>query len=177
MNETVIYMVGPFRALDYAVHNPPFLEHLGGITYGNSSIMGIDKLFDWIFSLVGIEYNSSYEQIGETLQEAKISINNEKGYFNFAFSSILYYYLDFRFVGVIIIPFFVGFILRFLIHKFNKYPSVPIFALIIFILMCCIMGFFNWELSKPGPFAYCLYLIYFHYTFLVCKKIKRKVYK
>ncbi len=43
--------------------------------------MGIDKLFDWIFSLVGIEYNSSYEQIGETLQEAKISINNEKGYF------------------------------------------------------------------------------------------------
>lgn len=67
--------------------------------------MGIDKLFDWIFSLVGIEYNSSYEQIGETLQEAKISINNEKGYFNFAFSSILYYYLDFRFVGVIIIPF------------------------------------------------------------------------
>ena len=39
------------------------------------------------------------------------------------------------------------------------------------------MGFFNWELSKPGPFAYCLYLIYFHYTFLVCKKIKRKVYK
>lgn len=40
--------------------------------------MGIDKLFDWIFSLVGIEYNSSYEQIGETLQEAKISINNEK---------------------------------------------------------------------------------------------------
>ena len=143
----------------------------------NNFMNGIDKLFDWIFSLVGIEYNSSYEQIGETLQEAKISINNEKGYFNFAFSSILYYYLDFRFVGVIIIPFFVGFILRFLIHKFNKYPSVPIFALIIFILMCCIMGFFNWELSKPGPFAYCLYLIYFHYTFLVCKKIKRKVYK
>ena len=156
MNETVIYMVGPFRALDYAVHNPPFLEHLGGITYGNSSIMGIDKLFDWIFSLVGIEYNSSYCLLYTS------DAADER---------------SFRFVGVIIIPFFVGFILRFLIHKFNKYPSVPIFALIIFILMCCIMGFFNWELSKPGPFAYCLYLIYFHYTFLVCKKIKRKVYK
>ncbi|WP_303207599.1 O-antigen polymerase [Bacteroides oleiciplenus] len=174
VNETVIYLVGPFRALDYAVHNPPFLDHLGGITYGSSSIMGADKLLDWILSSLSIEYNSAYEQVGTILQEARLSVCNEEGYFNYAFSSILYYYLDFRFIGVIIIPFVIGFILRFFIHKFNRYPSIPLFALIIFILMCCIMGFFSWELSKPGPFAYCLYLLFFHYSFIFLKSLLLK---
>ncbi len=161
-----MYLVGPFRALDYAVNSDYFLDKLGGCYFGEATFLGFNKLLDWIFSLVGIDYNSSYELVGNTLQETSVDINSSATSFNFAFSSILYYYLDFKVLGVITIPFCLGIVLRILINKFHRYPSIPAFALFVYLLTICLTGFFTWDLSKPGPAAYCLYLLFFHYSFV-----------
>ncbi len=166
LEEIVVYLVGPFRALDYAVNSDYFLDKLGGCYFGEATFLGFNKLLDWIFSLVGIDYNSSYELVGNTLQETSVDINSSATSFNFAFSSILYYYLDFKVLGVITIPFCLGIVLRILINKFHRYPSIPAFALFVYLLTICLTGFFTWDLSKPGPAAYCLYLLFFHYSFV-----------
>ena len=166
LEEIVVYLVGPFRALDYAVNSDYFLDKLGGCYFGEATFLGFNKLLDWIFSLVGIDYNSSYELVGNTLQETSVDINSSATSFNFAFSSILYYYLYFKVLGVITIPFCLGIVLRILINKFHRYPSIPAFALFVYLLTICLTGFFTWDLSKPGPAAYCLYLLFFHYSFV-----------
>lgn len=160
--EIIVYLVGPFRALDYAVHTESFLADLGGMNLGRTTILGFEKLLEWMVTFLGFSYNSAYELVGQTLQDARISVMNSESDFNFAFSSMLYFYLDFRFWGVIIIPYTIGFLERWLIHRATLHLTLPIFALIIYIVMCCLMGFFSWEFSKPGPCAYLIYLALSH---------------
>lgn len=159
-NEQVMsYLIGPFRMLDYAIHNHNFLLDLGFCTFGKSTLLGPDKLLYWIVTPLGIPYVSNYEEILGGMQDALVIVTKGgSNGMNYAFSSILFFYLDFGLFGVFIIPFFLGCILRYFVHIFSKKPNIPILALIVFFLAELMISFFNWELAKPGLFLYCLVL-------------------
>lgn len=156
LSQFVWYMLGPIRALDYAFEYQ--YDSFLGFWYGRATIGGFDTLLKMIIHALGGNYTTANQVIGGYLQEHLITV----GYgitFNFAYTALIFYYLDFGYFGILLWPFFLGIITRFLVHRFQKKPSLARLILMLFFFYATIFATFSWIFYKTASVVLIILLI------------------
>lgn len=154
----VTYLVGPFRALDYALgHN--YLDAVGGYQYGRCTLGFVDTMMQLILNTIGVEYEAGVKQLAHYVQNNWIDIGDNH-YFNFAYTAILFYYVDFDLLGVIIFPLLLGYFSRIIINKIYTKNNPCVLILAAFIFTVLYGTGFTWRLYRHDTFVtICLIVI------------------
>lgn len=125
--QMVSYAVGPIIAYDYALsHN--YKERIGGYKYGGLTLAAPNLLLYIILNKMGWKYEKALDDLVKIKQDEVIFIGD--GSWNALYTSLLFYYLDFGWLGIIIIPLFFGYISRYMIKCFYKTNSIGHFVII-----------------------------------------------
>lgn len=125
--QMVSYAVGPIIAYDYALsHN--YKERIGGYKYGGLTLAAPNLLLYIILNKMGFKYEKALDDLVEIKQDEVIFIGD--GSWNALYTSLLYYYLDFGWLGIIIIPLFFGYFLRYMIKCLYRTNSIGYFVIV-----------------------------------------------
>lgn len=127
---------------------------------------GIDNLLKLVIHYLGGSYTIAHDEIGHLLQNSKISVGNGI-IFNYAYTNIIFHYLDFGYVGVLLFPFLYGFIVRYSIYKFTQKPTLLTLGIMIYLVYISMFNIFSWEFQKPSSIIYVLLLLFFNMFILI----------
>lgn len=138
----VTYFVGPFRALEYGMtHN--YEERMGGYKYGLSTLGCVDQFIETVANRVGIQYERANKSIYDILQNNWILIPHT---FNFAYTAVFNFYMDFGYLGIFVIPFFLGALLKKMAIRFGRIGNPFFLILIIYYFSILFDTYFSWRL-------------------------------
>lgn len=140
--QSIWYMTGPFRALDYAIANN-YIEKTG-LFYGRATFAGFDDLIKIFIHGFGGTYKSANDVIIPLIQDNRIPISSEIT-FNFAYTNVMIHLFDFGLLGVFLFPFVFGLFVRIMYYKFIEAPTFPMLVIIIYILRTMILTIFKWQ--------------------------------
>lgn len=119
------YSVLPVVMFDYALEHD--YDEKFGLQFGKATLTGVDSWVEIILNRFGIKYKSS-RYIMEYFQETIVQYSATR-YANYAYTGILYHYLDFGILGILFFPFIFGLCMRRIIKELYRRPSVPLFFL------------------------------------------------
>ena len=138
------YSAGPIVAFDLGLHNRTYSKQW---YYGSATFSGTDYFFYIFLRKLGFHPKASMESTSSVLQNDVILIAPDR-YWNYAYTSCMYYYFDFGVLGILFLPILFGFLTRKLIIRL--YNSVDIYniAIISFISFCLFMTVFSGFLHK-----------------------------
>ena len=156
LSQFVWYMLGPIRALDYAFEYQ--YDSFLGLWYGRATVGGFDTLLKMFIHALGGSYTTANQVIGGYLQEHLITV----GYgitFNFAYTALIFYYLDFGYFGILLWPFFLGITTRFTVYKFQKKATFARLILMLFFFYTAIFATFSWTFYKTASVVLIILLI------------------
>lgn len=169
LNENFItYLTLPFRLLDYSFKENYF-DKLGGYHYGFVSFDGINRYTRLLFRLFSVEIDSVYEKTTYMFQNTWVLIGKDF-MSNYAYTNVIYHYLDFGVFGVFAIPCLFAAFFRWVIKIFYIKRNVPSLCLMFYLFYVLIHTVFSWHLNKLYSLGFILFLLYF------CFK-KTKIYK
>lgn len=132
------YACGATVALDYSIEHD-YTNQIDGHTYGTITGSSIVQVAYIICNKIGLPFEQPMEKLGKLKQNSYISVGKSRP-FNALYTSVLFFYTDFGLLGVILIPFLLGMLCRFLIKKFLTYQTFP---LLILITYCYILSMFS----------------------------------
>lgn len=157
--QVVVYNIGPFRAFDYALSNDYIIKI--GQLYGRGTLASVDHVIATFFAYFRIElYVPSNELIGSVLQEEPIDIGGEFTHFNYAYTQFLIFYLDFRFVGILVIPFIYGYFYRKAVNYFIIKANFFSLLLLLYLSLSLIGSNFSYTLQPINAFVLLALTIY-----------------
>ncbi len=134
------YSVGPLSALDYAIENH-YESRINGYQYGGLTLCSVQAFLYTFLNKVGIRYDKSdLDKMVRIKQDEYILIGTDSRW-NALYSTNLYYYLDFGYFGIIIIPFFLGMLVRYTIKLMYRYNNVPFFILTAYVFNIMVLSF------------------------------------
>jgi len=144
--QVVVYQIGPYRALDYALSDN-YIDQIGQL-YGRGTLAGVEEIIFTIFSLFGRTdiFRPSNELIAPILQGNQILVGSEQG-FNFAYTHLMIFYLDFKLWGIIIIPFLYGLFYRKAVNHYLLSPNIFSLTLILFLALSLLESNFKYGLQ------------------------------
>lgn len=156
----VIYNVGAYRAFDYALRNNYFLQ-CGGYHYGRATVGGcVEYYVTNIASRLGLGMKTVREQTMLKLQDDSIYIGKDIP-FNFLYTSFMYFYFDFGFIGILLFSYLFGRFTKYSIVLYESDRSMGSLAFLSYMFVSCILfpaGWFNVSLSAQ-PTLLLFYLI------------------
>jgi oligosaccharide repeat unit polymerase len=151
-----VYLLGPFRAFDHALYN--FNESLG-FNFGYLTFAGFDEIIGNFFRLIG-DYQIMNHLSGEiTAQGIDIGLNYE---FNALYTCVYNYYFDLGLLGVILFPFFYGFVNHRIISNFECNPTAVSLFLLVFVSVSSITSVMLWKFQMPAAVIVLLGAYLFH---------------
>lgn len=150
------YLVGPFRALDYAFKHDYF-DKLGGPTLGCSTLGFIPGMLKIFLGKLGIAFTTPNNVIYGTLQNDWIWIGRD---FNFAYTPLLNFYMDFGILGILIIPFLFGLVIKRYSMKLFVSMNVAYLFLVAFFFNVVFESHFGWILYHWNCFVYFIYFYF-----------------
>ena len=162
-NHLLIYSIGPFRAFDYAIDNH-YVDRLGGHSYGLSTLGFVDYSLQLISNNIGINYKTANGRIYRLLQDNWINIPQD---FNFAYTSLFNFYMDFGYLGILIIPFILGYLLRIFIVKFSRTSNPITLIVVIYLFYVLANSYFTWRMYEMSAMVTILW-------FFIYKKLLKK---
>ena len=139
------YMVGPLRALDYALSN--YISSIG-FNFGRMTFGAIDEIIGWGFTAIGINYNMmNFSYGGITQSNILIGSNYE---FNALYTALFHFYFDFGIIGVLAFSLTFGLVLNYYIKRVEKSRSLPCIIILCLLFFTMIMLPISWKLSAPS---------------------------
>lgn len=151
------YSSGPIAAFDYALeHN--FENQVGGFKHGGLTFTAFEGLLYTIAGRFGIRYERPIEPVVNFLQDSPIDIGS--GQWNALYTSCIYYYLDFGIIGVIIIPFFIGILFRYVIQKFYNENNVYAFILLGYVFLKLMFSIIQYNFTNFSELLFVFFLMY-----------------
>ena len=143
-NHLLVYSIGPFRAFDYAIENH-YVDRLEGHSYGLSTLGFVDYSLQLISNNLGIKYDTANGRIYRLLQDNWINIPHD---FNFAYTAMFNFYMDFDYWGILIIPFILGCLLRMFIVKFSRTSNPITLMVVVYIFYVLVNSYFTWRMYE-----------------------------
>lgn len=142
--QIVVYIVGPFRALEYGINH---YADIIGVQFGRATLGGIDEIFYYLGTRLFPDFKAVNHIIGP-LTNQEIFVSNTQT-FNALFTSTFTFYCDYRLLGVVIIPFAFGNIVRYSITSLCEYPTVAKFFLMQYLFINLITSSLKWRINTP----------------------------
>lgn len=165
MDQIVIYSLGPFRAFDYALNHPEVYFN-SGYHFCRATFCGLDYFLSLVLGVFGIKiFPINYVSLS-IMQENPIQVGNGIG-FNYAYTSVIYPYIDLGFIGVCFYGLLFGYLCRFIIFKAYKKSSFYYLALLSFIFYMLMYTVFSNLFNKDFAVLYIILLL------LMAKKEKK----
>lgn len=160
LNENFItYLTLPFRLLDYSFKENYF-DKLGGYHYGIVSFDGINRYTRLLLRLFSVEIDSVYEKTTYMFQNTWVLIG--KDYIsNYAYTNVIYHYLDFGSFGIFAIPCLFAAFFRWVIKLCYVKKNVSSLALAFYLFYVLIHTVFSWHLNKLYSLGFILFLLFF----------------
>ena len=155
----VTYLTIPFRLLDYALHEN-YLDKLGGYHYGIVSLDGINRYLKMILERFSIDIPAIYEKTTDFFQDNWVLVGKARPA-NYAYTNIIYHYLDLGILGVVLFPFCFSVLLRWTIKMFYRYASVSAYCLLFYLFFVFVHTIFSWHLNKGFSLGFILFMIFF----------------
>lgn len=154
------YSILPFELFNYGIEHD-YLSKFG-YQFGKATLMGFDN---WIYiplKVIGVPYETSYN-IVTYLEETWIPYDSSGTNANYAYTGLMYHYLDFGYVGIILFPFIFGLIFSRIINSFNKKSIFSNFLLLSFCFFLTMHSVFTCYLIKGWTGLYFIILLIFRH--------------
>lgn len=143
----VVYTSGPLVAFDHAVKYN-YVKLVGGYKYGGLTLTAPITLYNIIGRKVGLEVHQAINDVVELKQGTQFEIG-EGNWYNALYTACLWYYLDFGFWGLIIIPFFLGWLVRWVIKISYRYQTIPMMVILYMTYNYTIKSVMDFYLNAP----------------------------
>jgi len=143
-----VYSVGPFRALDYALSHPSIF----GFHFGRLTFAAVDEMIGIPIRMIGFDYPIMNRQIGAIIQDEIIFIGTSD--FNALYTSVLRFYYDFGVLGVAVLSFLFGAVLRGAVQWFQAAPSAATLSTLLFLFGASILSTQTWHLANTGSLVF-----------------------
>lgn len=166
--QSIWYMIGPFRALDYGIANN-YMDIIG-LQFGRATFGGFDNLIKMLIHGIGGTYKSANDLIIPLLQENKILVSPDT-VFNFAYTSVILHLFDLGFLGVLIFPFIIGIFVRHIYYKLIQAPTFPIFVIAVIIFKSMILTVFRWDYQFSN-YIVLVVVLYLMHKYVVSNYLK-----
>lgn len=162
-NETLeqfaIYVSGPIAALNYSIEND-YVRKLGGHTFGAATFCSVDRLIQPIVKIFNpTRLPVSNDFIGFK-QENLISIYPSHGTYNALYTAILFFWMDYGFLGVLILPFIIGSIFARSVINLFKTSNVASFVIVYWLFAKCLHSIFDYALISSLDLLFWCALLY-----------------
>ena len=153
----IVYNVGAFRALDYALNND-YLDKAGGYQLGRATLGGaVDYYGAGILSRLGLPIQPVRANTMNLLQNNYIYVGQETK-FNYVYTAFMYFFFDLGIIGVILFSFLFGWFVRYSMRLYAADRTIGSLGLICFLFLSSIqlMGsWFNISLAaQPALFLF-----------------------
>lgn len=125
------YAVGPISAFDYAIDND-YKDRIGGFKYGALTLSAPELFIYIVLNKIGINYNKALDKLVTIKQDEYIAIG-DNSWWNALYTSLLFYYLDLGWVGIVIFPFMFGILFRYFIKKMFMTNSLSCFIVVAYV--------------------------------------------
>lgn len=139
----IIYQIGPYRALDYAIEND-YIDKYGGYTYGRSTFGGI---FDYygvsIANILGFNFKQARALSMVPLQNNSIVIGQYRDW-NFSYTAFYYFLFDLGWLGIVLLPFIFGIFVRYSVNLFETTKTIGSLCLIGYLFIACFQFHASW---------------------------------
>lgn len=170
----IAYLGGPVVAFDYAL-NSNIINECGGYQYGAMTFASIDEvefMGEAILRKVagGIPRERAISKIGSYLRDNYIDVGTPWRW-NALYTSCIYYYLDFGILGVLLLPFIFGAIVRYLIRCTYRYKSVFFIILIAFVFYILVNTFQRFFLYRMSQLLLLFVLYHYGKKYVINKNI------
>ena len=156
MEHISVYLLGPLRAFDHALYN--FNESLG-FNFGRLTFAGFDEIIGNFFRLIDDYQIMNHLSGAITSQGIDIGLNYE---FNALYTCVYNYYFDLGLLGVILFPFFYGFVNHRIISNFECNPTTVSLFLLVFVSVSTITSVMSWKFQMPAAVIVLLGAYLFH---------------
>ena len=130
--QVLSYSVGPISAFDYAIEND-YMNRIGGLKYGRLTLSGPELFIYIILNKIGINYEKALDKLVIIKQDDTIDIGDNT-WWNALYTSLLYYYLDFGWVGIVLFPFIFGVLSRSCIKRLLNTNSLCYYIILTYIV-------------------------------------------
>lgn len=170
----VTYCVGPFRALEYSF-DADYLSKIGGYKLGGCTMGFIDGMLSLVLGIMGFNYIPASRGLTTLLQDNWINIGGFG--FNFAYTAVIFHYMDFGILGVIILPMIWGYIVGVFANKFYKTKNPILLILLAYMFTVMLNSIFTWRLYRHVAFMtfFLVFILYKWYKRKYGKKLRNMV--
>jgi len=132
------YACGAIIAFDNSLKDN-YVDKIGGHTYGAITGSSVVQILYIVSNKLGIKIEQPIEKFAELKQNSTTDVGSNC-YFNALYTAVLYFYTDFGVLGVFLIPFILGYMCRYFIHKLLIYKKFSLLALVTY---CYILTLFS----------------------------------
>lgn len=165
VEQIVVYCIGSFRALEYAITN---YSSLISPQYGFLTFSGFDELFGTYFWALKQDYNITNHFIGGiTNSEIFVGPNMR---FNALFTCVFNFYYDLGIIGVLIFSFIYGVLSSFIMFLLSKKVNIQTFILGALFFETSILSLQKWYFQSGSIIIIVLLMI-----ILINFKFKTKI--
>ena len=151
------YSGGPIVALDLSIKNN-YTQRIHGPRYGRLTLGALVMPFCVLLRKVGIPINDAIGDLTLIKQDEIIQIGPETRH-NALYTSLLFYYNDFGFLGCLLFPLLFGFLSRKTIIIFYKTQSLSSFVLNAVLFLCLFYSIYDFALVNLALFLFCFCLL------------------
>ena len=145
----------PVSGLDYALdHN--YLKRVGGYNWGGMTLTSIQRFVNPFFRKLGMGFEVSASKL-TFKQEEYIDIGYTRNQ-NALYTSVLWYFLDFGWLGVFLFPFLFGIGVRKVIKLLYKYQTVVLAILLGFFFQLMLFSVFDYYITGEADLLFVLLL-------------------
>jgi len=130
-------------------------------TYGRATFAGVDVLVNGLMKRIGIPYKTTMDIVID-VQENYIQVGPDS-YYNYAYTGLLYHYIDFGVFGIFFFPFIFGFAFRKIIIYFYKKPRASGLLLIGVSFFLALHSIFTCYFIKPWVLPYIIILLFLYH--------------
>lgn len=150
VKDVLTYANGPVVAFEYSIeHDYP--QMIGGYGYGRLTLHAIDDFFViGLGTLSGVDreyFKPPFDILVDIKQDTPITLGT-----NFRWNALytwnLFFYNDLGVLGMIIFPFLIGRIARYVICEFYKYRNFGIFIVALFLFKAIIFSFIDYKMAN-----------------------------
>lgn len=157
-DQILTYSLGPFRAFDYALAHPNIFFN-SGYHFFRATFCGFDYFLSLVFGVFGLKFEPINYLSLSIMQDTPIQVGDGIG-FNYAYTSVIYPYIDLRFFGVCFYGLLFGYLCRYIIIKAYKKSSFYYLALLSFIFYMLMYTVFSNLFNKDYTVLYIFLLLY-----------------
>ena len=143
LENVIVYQIGPYRALDYAITHD-YIEKYGGYTLGRSSLGGIIDYYGCgVLNMLNIPIQRARDLSMNPLQNNIIPIGKNRTW-NFSFTAFYYFMFDLGWLGVFLFSFIFGICVRYTVNLYNKIATVGSLCLMGYMFIGCVLFNATW---------------------------------